>query len=77
MQAKIRIRCTNTKRVTARYNCLSVTSSIKATLKGSRINFKQIFGCKCQYLSVTFAKNPNWHQNGRETKDQEESKNIL
>ena len=67
MQTKIRNCCTNTNRVTARYNCSSVTSSIITTMNGSRLKITTIFVCKCQYLSVTFAKNPNWHKNGRET----------
>ena len=77
MQTKIRNCCTNTKRVTAIYNCSSVTTLIKITLKGSKLKITQIFVFKCQYLSVTFEKNPNWHENGRETQDQEESANIL
>ena len=48
--------CTNTNRVTARYNCSSVTSLIITTMNGRRFNITRIFVCKCQYLSVTFAK---------------------
>ena len=53
MQTKIRNCCTNTNRVTTRYNCSSVTSSI-ITLMNRKIT--KIFECKCQYLSVTFSK---------------------
>ena len=56
MQTKIRNCCTNTNRVTARYNCSSVTSSIITTMNGSRLKITRIFVCKCQYLSVTFSK---------------------
>ena len=56
MQRKIRNCCTITKRKTARYNCSSVTSSIETTLKRSRLKITQIFVCKWQYFSGTFAK---------------------
>ena len=70
MQTKIRNCCT------ARYKCLSVTSLIVTTMNKSRLKIIRIFVCKCQYLSVTFAKNPNGHKHGRETQDQEDSANI-
>ena len=56
MQTKIKNCCTNTNRVTARYNCSSVTCSIITTMNGSRLKITRIFVCKCQYLSVTFVK---------------------
>ena len=56
MQTKIRNCCTNTNKVTSRYNCSIVTGSIISTMNGSRLNITKIFVCKCQYLSVIFAK---------------------
>ena len=56
MQTKIRNCCTGTYRVTARYNSSSVTTLIITTMNGSRVKITRIFVCKCQYLSVTFAK---------------------
>ena len=44
------------KRVTARYNCSSVTSSIITTTNRSKLKIKRIFVCKCQYLRITFTK---------------------
>ena len=56
MQKKIRNCCTNTNRVTARYNRSRVTSSIITTRNGSRLKITRIFVCKWKYLGVTFAK---------------------
>ena len=56
MQTTIRNCCTNPNRVTARYNCQSVTSLNITTMNGSRLKITRIFVCKCQYLSVTFTK---------------------
>ena len=49
MKTKIRNFRTNT-------NKSSVTSSNITTMQGSRLKITKIFVCKCQYLSVTFAK---------------------
>ena len=56
MTTKIRNCCPNANRVTDRYNCSSVSSSIKTTMNRSRLKITRIFACKCQYFSVTFAK---------------------
>ena len=54
MQTKIRNCFTNTNRVTAKYTCSSVTSSIITTMNGSRLKITRIIVCKRQSLSVTF-----------------------
>ena len=56
MEIKIKNCCTNTNRDTDIYNCSSVTCSIITTMNGSMLNITRIFLCKCQYLSVKFAK---------------------
>ena len=56
MQTKISNCCRNTNRVTAPYNCSSVTSSMITTMNGSSLKIARIFMGKCQYLSVRFAK---------------------
>ena len=56
MQTAIRNYNTNTKRVTARYNCSSVTSSIITTMNGNRLKITRISACKCQYICVIFLK---------------------
>ena len=69
MRTTIRNCCKNTNRATARYNCSIVTSSIITTMNESRLKITRICLCKYQNLSVTFAKNPSRHKNGRETQD--------
>ena len=44
------------KRVTARHNCSSVTSSVITTMNKSMLKITRIIVCKCQYQIVTFAK---------------------
>ena len=56
MQTKIRNYCTNTSRVTARYNCSRETCSILTTMNGSMLKVTRILVCKYQYLNVTFEK---------------------
>ena len=48
--------CTNTKRVTARYKCSSVTCAIITKIHRTRLKNTTIFVLKCQYLRVTSAK---------------------
>ena len=47
-----------------------VTCAIITTIKGIILENITIFICKCQYLSVTFAKKINLHKTGKETQDE-------
>ena len=55
-QTKISNFCTNTNRVTAIYNCSSVTCAIITKIHWSRLKNRKIFVLKCQYLRVKSSK---------------------